>query len=119
VGRLSSRSVYDSLVGNSDSLQIDLIQINGSTAVATKLEKSASTIETGTVAAGGSTSLINTSDITEATNDHYKDRWMIFVTGAAARQAKKINAYNGTTKAFTIDALASDTPGAGDTFVIV
>jgi hypothetical protein len=111
-------NVYDSVVGGSDTLQVDLTQINGSTAVATKFEKSASTIETGTVAAGSTTSTINTSDLTEATNDHYKDRWLIFVTGAAARQAKQITGYNGTTKALTTGVF-QDAPATSDTFVIV
>lgn len=111
-------NVYDALVGNTDQLQVDLTQINGSTAVATNLEKSASTIVRGTCASGSTASTINTSDVTEATNDHYKDRWMIFVTGAAAGQGKKINAYNGTTKAFSTDSF-QDSPVNGDTFVIV
>jgi hypothetical protein len=99
-------------------IKVDLTSINGSGAVATNLEKSASTIVRGTVAAGSTTSSINTSDLTEATNDHYKDRWLIFVTGVAAGQGKQITGYNGTTKTLATGAF-QDAPATSDTFVIV
>lgn len=112
-------NVYDALIGNTDVLQADLTQINGSTSTAANFEKAASTILRGTVAASSTTTVVNTSDVTEATSDHYKDRWLIFVTGALAGQGKQISAYNGTTKAFTLNAALTEAPGNGDTFVVV
>jgi hypothetical protein len=112
-------NVYDALIGNTDQLQIDVTQINGSTSVANKLEKAASTMTIGTVAASSTTSLVNTSDVTEATSDHYKDATLIFITGALAGQRKTISAYNGTTKAFTLNSSLTEAPTAGDTFIVV
>jgi hypothetical protein len=111
-------AINNSLVNGSDTLQVDLTQVNGSATVATNFEKAASTIIRGTVAAGSTTSVINTSDLTEITNDHYKDRWLIFVTGVAAGQGKQITGYNGTTKALTTGVF-QDAPSTSDTFVIV
>lgn len=92
-------------------------QINGDATAAANLEASAETIVTATAQTGSTTTVIET-DLTEATDDHYKGRIVVFRTGAAADQATDITAYNGTSKALTVTAL-TDAPANGDTFVIV
>lgn len=111
-------NTYDALVAGTDTLQADLTQINGSATAATNFEKGTSTMVRFTVAASSTTTVVNTSDLTEATNDHYKDRWLLFITGALAGQAKQITAYNGTTKAFTVGAL-TEAPATSDTGIVV
>ena len=57
---------------------------------------------------------------TEATTDHYKDRIVLFVTGALAGQQKACTAYtlSGGRGKFTVDAL-TEAPGDGDRFILV
>lgn len=110
--------VYDALIAGSDKLQADVVQVSGSTAAADNLEEAAKTIVTGTVQTSSTTTVVNTN-LTEATNDHYNGRSIVFVTGALAGQAAVIEDYNGSTKAITVSGALTEAPGSGDTFVIV
>ena len=58
------------------------------------------------------------TDLTEATDDHYIGRTVIFTSGALLGQATDITDYNGTTKALTVTAL-TEAPADNDTFEIV
>tara|TARA_R110000803_G_scaffold5230_11_gene17375 strand:+ start:810 stop:1082 length:273 start_codon:yes stop_codon:yes gene_type:complete len=58
------------------------------------------------------------SALTEATDDHYNGRVIIWRTGALAQQATEITAYNGTTKTFTFTA-TTNASSAGDAYVVV
>lgn len=51
-----------------------------------------------------------TTFLSEATDDHYKDQVVVFLSGSLAGQARRIAAYNGTTKAITVDPAFTDTP---------
>ncbi len=59
-------------------------------------------------------------DITEATADHYKDRVVIFTSGALAGQAKAITAYAkvGSNGRFTVGTL-TEAPANNDTGIII
>lgn len=59
-------------------------------------------------------------DITEATENHYKDRVVIFTSGALAGQAKAITAYAkvGSNGRFTVGAL-TEAPGNNNTGIII
>lgn len=59
-------------------------------------------------------------DITEATDDHFNDRVVIFTSGALLQQATRISDYTLTSGRghFTVDAL-TEAPGNDDTFVII
>ena len=59
-----------------------------------------------------------TTDLTEATNDHYKGRVVIFLTGVLAGQGSDITAYTGATKLVTVTAM-TEAPSNNDTFIIV
>ena len=59
-----------------------------------------------------------TTDLTEATDDHYAGRQLLWISGALAGQAAEIAAYNGTTFKLTYTAM-TDAPSATDQFVIV
>ena len=54
----------------------------------------------------------------DATNDHYKDRVIYFVTGNLKGQIAPIESYNGSTKVFTVSAL-TEAPADGDRFLII
>lgn len=59
-----------------------------------------------------------TTDLTEATNDHWKGTYCLFTSGSLAGQVRKVTAYNGTTKALTVEAFTA-APGVGDDFMLV
>lgn len=59
-----------------------------------------------------------TTDLAEATDDHYKGRVIIWITGDLAGQATDITAYTGATGLLTFTAL-TEAPQAADTGIIV
>ena len=92
--------------------------INNVNQSAINLEKSASAIVTGAAIAGTLSTTQMTTDLAEATNDHYNGRIIIWTTGVLAGQATDITAYSGTSKMLTYTAV-TEAPTAADTFVIV
>lgn len=89
--------------------------------VTDNLAASATTIVPGTVAAtAGSTTIIYSDDITEATADHYNGRIIIFTSGAMQNQATDITDYvlEGGEGKFTVTA-TTETAAEDVTFVIV
>ena len=115
-------NVWDSMF-STDKLQVDAVELNSVAASAVNLERSASVIRTGTTdntAFSATTTILETSSITEATADHYKGRVIIFTSGALLDQATSISAYSLATGRgrFTYAAL-TEAPPNGSTFVIV
>lgn len=108
-------NVWDSLFG-ADYLQVDVEQVDGNAGAATNLSLGARGLVSFTVSTGSSNTKI-TSDLTEATNDHYNGRTVTFLTGALAGQQTSISDYNGTTKEMTVPTM-TDTPANGDIAVI-
>jgi hypothetical protein len=101
----------------------DLLALNGVVASAAKLERSASTIVTGTVDTGTfspTATEFEADDITEATADHYNGRVILFTSGALLGQATDIMDYAlaGSNGHFTVTSL-TEPPGNDATFVIV
>ena len=96
----------------------DVTAISGDSTAADNLEASLETLVLGTATGSPTTTTMPDSALTEATNDHYNGRVIIWRTGVLAGQATDITAYNGTTKTFTFTA-TTDAPGAGDAYVIV
>jgi len=92
-------------------------------AAATKIALSAGTMVTGTVShdnTAATTTVFYSDDITEATADHFKNRIVIFTSGALQYQAKDITAYSlvsGEGK-FTVSTL-TESPADNVTFIII
>lgn len=59
-----------------------------------------------------------TTNLTEATDEHYTGRTLIFISGVLAGEATDITAYNGTSKMLTYTQI-TDAPSNGDEFIIV
>ena len=59
-----------------------------------------------------------TTDLTEATDEHYNGRSVIWTSGVLQDQASDITAYLGSTGRLTYTAV-TEAPSAADTFVIV
>jgi len=67
----------------------------------------------------GSTSTAIATGLTEATNDHYKNKPLYFITGALAGQIVEITAYNGSTKVLTVTATPTgESPAQNDIALI-
>ncbi len=96
----------------------DAVAISGSTAAADNLEASAEVIVTGTAQTGTLSTTVMTSNLTEATDDHYIGRIIIWTSGALLGQATDITDYSGTNGTLTYTAV-TEAPSNGDTFVIV
>ena len=59
-----------------------------------------------------------TSNLSEATDDHYNGRTVIWTSGVLTNQATDITDYTGATGMLTYTAV-TEAPGVADTFVIV
>ncbi len=92
--------------------------LSGSTEGVAGLGKSAGTIVTGAAEAGTLSTTEMTTDLTEATNDHYNGRIVIWTSGVLKNQASDITDYVGATGKLTYTAV-TEAPSAADTFVIV
>jgi hypothetical protein len=110
--------VYDSLVGGTDTLEVDILQIGGNATAATNLYRAASGIVVAQAVTGSLAIGAFTTNLTEATNDHYIGRQVVFVSGVLSGQATNITDYDGTTKTLTV-ADMTDAPANLDYFVIV
>lgn len=96
----------------------DVSAISTSTDAADKLEASAETIETGAAQTGTLSTTQMTTNLTEATDDHYIGRVIIWTSGVLLRQATDITDYDGASKMLTYTAV-TEAPSNGDTFIIV
>ncbi|MDP3899450.1 MAG: hypothetical protein Q8Q23_00005, partial [bacterium] len=59
------------------------------------------------------------TDLTNSTNDFYKNSVLTFTSGDLNGQSRRISAYNGTTKTITLDPALTSAPANNDTFTIV
>ena len=96
----------------------DAAAISGSTAAAVNLEASAEVIVIGAAEAGTLSTTVMTSDLAEATNDHYNGRVIVWTSGDLLGQATDITDYAGVDGTLTFTA-TTEAPSAADTFVIV
>lgn len=102
-------------------IDANILRLNGVAASAANLEKSANTIRRGAVDAAPApttTAFADTVNLTEAANDHWKGRIIIFTSGTLKDEATDITAYTGASKLLTFTALTA-APAVGDTYVIV
>lgn len=100
-------------------IRVDVNTVDGNANAAANLSRAARAMVPFTVATGSTSTSLNT-DLTEATNDHYKGRQVLFVTGALAGQFVDITAYNGTSKALTVTATpTAESPANTDLAIIV
>jgi len=77
-------------------------------------------IPRGAVVADGSNSATTfETNLTESTDDHWKDALLVFVTGALAGQVKKVTGYNGTTKFVTVTPGFTAAPATGVRFILI
>lgn len=100
------------------NMKSDALRINGVAAAAAQLAKSAAVIISGAAIAGTLSTTQMTTDLTEATDDHYNGRIIIWTSGVLLGQATNITDYTGATKLLTYTAI-TEAPTAADTFILV
>jgi len=83
-----------------------------------KLSASVGTIVSAVAQTGTLSSTQMTSDLSEATDDHFIGRIILWTSGALTNQATDITDYAGTGGLLTF-TLVTDVPVNGDTFIIV
>ncbi|MGB0141520.1 MAG: hypothetical protein ACPF8W_00450 [Luminiphilus sp.] len=117
----SASNLSDYTDGTSNQ-PVDVVKISGDSDAADRLEAMMDACELFDVddTAFTPTTTAFETTATEATTDHYKDRIVLFVTGALAGQQKACTAYtlSGGRGKFTVDAL-TEAPGDGDRFILV
>jgi len=96
----------------------DVTAISGSSDAADKLEASAETIVVAAAVAGTLSATAMTTNLTEATDDHYNGRIIIWTSGVLQNQATNITDYDGASRMLTYTAV-TEAPSDGDTFVVV
>jgi hypothetical protein len=102
------------------NIKADALAINGSTSAAALQSYAALGIVSGLAQTGTLSSTQATTDLTEATNDHYNDRALVFITGTLAGLAVRITDYDGSTKMLTYSATPTgESPSNNDRFIIV
>ena len=109
--------LIDSILGYVDDLELRL-----TSTLAAKLSAHAAAILTVTIGAGSTSTAVKLSTVNGAApssvDNFYKDRVLIFTSGALAGQATSIDTYTGLTTTANGPALTS-APSNGDTAVIV
>jgi hypothetical protein len=112
----------DGLNFSGNNILSDLRAINSASAAAIRLALSAGQIIPFTVddTVSPSTTEFEADDVTEATEDHYKGRIVVWTSGDLAGQATDITAYelNGGKGHFTVTAM-TEAPSDDDTGVII
>lgn len=97
---------------------VNIGKINGSAEAAADLALSAATIVSGAAATGTLSTTQMTTDLAEATDDHYNGRIIIWTSGVLKDQATNITDYAGSGGLLTFTAV-TEAPSDSDTFVIV
>lgn len=101
----------------SGRMSSDVIAISGSTTAADQAEEVFESLVTGAAQTGTLSTTQMSTNLTEATNDHYNGRLLTWVTGNLTGQQTDITDYDGATKVLTFTAV-TEAPGNGDTFII-
>ena len=103
--------------GGTTKLAVNAVALSGSTTAADNAEAGYTGIVTGTAITGTLSTTAFTTNLTEATDDHYNGRIITFTSGVLAGQQREITDYNGTTKTITVAAM-TDAPSNTDAFFI-
>lgn len=103
---MDADTVVVRLVDAGMDVQIEVIETDGETSGAV-------------VADGSNTASTFKTDLTEATNDYWKEAILLFTSGSLAGQVSLVTAYNGTTKFVTLNRALTAAPSASDLFILI
>jgi len=111
-------NAYDSLVGGSDALDVNVAEVSGDSAAADKLEAFADSLVTGTAQDGGSASITLAAG-ESAVNDIYEGRVVCIIAGTGAGQASVVDGYTGSSKVASVAEGWATTPDATSVYLIL
>lgn len=117
------RSRLPAALTGAGNMKVDVLAVNGQTGAASKMERLARSIVTGTVTGSPSTTSIPATSLAPASaaNDQFKGLILRFddttTTAALRGQATDITAYTHASTTFTVTALTT-APASGDTFTV-
>ena len=114
----TSGGAVSTVTNVTNQVTANMTSISGSATAADNLEASALVIITGTAQTGTLSTTQMSTNLSEATDDHYIGRVIIWTSGNLLGQASDITDYAGTNGVLTFSAL-TEAPQNGDTFVIV
>lgn len=117
VNLVAVTTLTDTTTDVTNEVTSDMTKINGVAASAANLEQGAFALVRGSAITGTLTTTTFTTDLTEATDDHYNGRVVTFTSGALDGQSTDITDYTGSTKLITVTAM-TEAPSNTDTFVI-
>lgn len=113
-----ARSGHTTAGSYGQNVLADIVAVNGTAQNAVNMAAGALSMVIGSAITGTLSTTQMTTNLTETTNDHYVGRNIYWTSGVLVGQARKITAYNGTSKLLTFDT-ATDAPTNGMTFVII
>lgn len=99
-------------------IPVNVAQIRSDETAADNLVRGARASVPGNAITGTLSTTQMTTDLTEATDDHYNGRSIVWTSGVLAGQASDITDYDGATKMLTYSTV-TDSPSNGDDFIIV
>ncbi len=99
-------------------LDSNMVSIVGSSTAATNQKNAALAVFSGTITGAATVTTLIDSSLTQATTNHWVNRTVIFLTGAAALQASLITGFVPASDQLVFSAL-SVSPSATDTYIIV
>ncbi len=117
-GLLATEAKQDIIDTVVDAIKVITDALGATAAANLALSCGASGVVTGAAIAGTLSTTQMTTDLTEATDDHYIGRVILWTGGVLAGQATDITDYTGATKLLTYTA-TTEAPSATDAFIIV
>lgn len=114
---IATGSGVDLNATTTDSLEVNSTKISGNSTAADRAEQVFLSLVVGAAQTGTLSTTQMSTNLTEATNDHYNGRLLTWVTGVLTGQQTDITDYDGTSKVLTFTA-TTEAPGDGDAFVI-
>jgi hypothetical protein len=105
-------------VGIGQSQGVSLTAVRGDTDSVTNFLLNLGTMRRGAAIAGTLSTTQMTTDLTESLTDLFQGRVLIFTTGALAKRAAYVTAYDGVLKKLTFGSVGQ-APVAGDEFIIL
>jgi hypothetical protein len=115
IAQASALTTVDTVV---DAIKVITDALGATAAANLALSMGAAGCVTGAAEAGTLSTTVMTSDLAEATDDHYIGRAIIWTSGVLLGQASDLTDYSGTAGAVTYTAV-TEAPSAGDAFIIV
>lgn len=73
----------------------------------------------GTVTDGAPSSTSFDTSLSESTNDHFNNEFLVFTDGALQGQSRKISDYAGSAGTITVSSAFTEAPPSGSPFIIV